>query len=293
MGRIKFVITASFWCMFAVSLLIKQSTAMYIYSLVMVIHEVAHYFAAKKLLYTCTKLQISAFGAVLYGEFDDMLPRHRLIVALAGPAINVLMAVLCVAFWWIVPTSYYYTADFCWANVTMAAINMLPAYPLDGGRVLTALLQSRISYAKSIAVVKNAALAIGGVLFAVFIISLFTKDNLFSLGMFAIFLSAGAFAKNEDATYRRMSLADNISLRTSIGMEKKTLVFSEDTPLSKVITKMAGNYWYCLEVVDDSLNVTARYDFCQLNKAILNNSADITLRQLGNVSKGEVAQRLR
>ncbi|PYX80920.1 MAG: peptidase M50 [Acidobacteria bacterium] len=71
-------------------------------------------------------------------------------VALAGPAVNILLALISAAviadvlpgaqLWtWPFLHSSNLLRSFVWTNIYLAALNLLPAYPLDGGRVLRAL----------------------------------------------------------------------------------------------------------------------------------------------------------
>ena len=64
------------------------------------------------------------------------------------------------------------------------------------------------------------------------------------------------------------------------GMEKKTLVFSQNNKLSDVAKRMQGNFLYCLEVVDDDMQVVARYSVTQLEELIIDTPLDATLNSL-------------
>lgn len=250
---------------------------MYFYTIAMLLHELAHYAVARKLMYRCSSIEISAFGAVLYGEFDDMYPSDRIAVALAGPIVNILLAVLCGAMWWWLPESYYYTELFCMANISMALVNLLPAYPLDGGRVLTALLENKRSHTQSVTVAKNLSFVLGAVLFGVFLVGLVCGYPLFSMGTFALFVTAGAFADSK-TTYNRISIATNWRKYTTNGMEKKTIIFDQYTKLYKVLAKMRANFWYSIEIVDDNMSVVGVVDYVQLEYMIKNFSPQCTLR---------------
>ena len=176
MERVKLRIKPSFWLFITAAVLFKQGYFALNYAFAVILHELAHYFVANRLFYRCTQIQISIFGAVLYGDFQDVTPSHRIKIALAGPAANVILAVICLALWWIVPDSYYYSENFFTANVSMACVNMLPCYPLDGGRALTGILERRFGD-KTIEIAKKITVVLSLVLFGVFIYSLIVGAN--------------------------------------------------------------------------------------------------------------------
>ena len=248
------------------------------YSFAVVLHEIAHYVVASKLFYHCKEIQLGIFGAVLYGDFQDVAGADRVKIALAGPLANVALCLVCLALWWIVPDSYFFTESFFTANATMACVNMLPCYPLDGGRVLTGALEAKLGK-KALSVTKKLTVGVSVTAFGVFAISLFTGDNLFSLGLFAVGLFSGIFAQDKEF-YVRTSLAVNKSRFLKKGMEKKTLVFSQKNRLSDVAKRMQGNFLYCLEVVDDDMEVVARYSVAQLEQLVLETELSTPLCEL-------------
>ena len=278
MERVKLRIKPSFWLFITAAVLFKQGYFALNYAFAVILHELAHYFVANRLFYRCTQIQISIFGAVLYGDFEDVTPSHRIKIALAGPAANVILAVICLALWWIVPDSYYYSENFFTANVSMACVNMLPCYPLDGGRALTGVLEHKLGD-KALNVTKKLTVVLSLLCFGVFIYSLFTRDNLFSLGLFAVCLFCGIFA-NGKTCYVRTTLAQSRRRFLKRGMEKKTLVFSESNLLSDVAKRMQGNFLYCLEVVDVNMEVVSRYSVAQLEQLVVTTSLNTPLKDL-------------
>ena len=279
MDRVKIRIKASFWLFLVVAVVFKQGYFATMYSFAVILHETAHYVVASKLFYHCQEIQLGIFGAVLYGEFQDVQGSDSVKIALAGPLSNVVMCLMCLALWWIAPDSYYFSEAFFTANATMACVNMLPCYPLDGGRVLTGVLEGRLGQ-KSLAVTKKLTIAVSIVAFAVFCVSLFTGDNLFSLGLFAIGLFSGIFSQGKEQFYVRSSLTVSRTRFLRKGMEKKTLVFNKNNKLSDVLKRMQGNFLYCLEVVDDDMEVVAHYSVAQLEQLVLETDLNTPLGHL-------------
>lgn len=281
MERVKLKVKPSFCVFIATAVLFRQGFFALNYALAVVLHESAHYLVANRLFYHCKEIQVSIFGAVLYGDFADVTPRDRIKIALAGPLCNLVLATACLAVWWIAPTTYYFSENFFTANISMACVNMLPCYPLDGGRAFCGVLESKLGK-NAIELTKKLTVIISVALFGVFLYSLFVKANLFSLGLFAIFLFCGTFDKGNEC-YVKTTFAQNRQRFLKRGMEKKTLVFYSENKLSDVAKRMQGNFLYCLEVVDSNMEVLSRYSVAQLEQLVITVPLDTPLCDLKNV----------
>ena len=96
--NVGFVIRPSFWLLAVVSFLAKSGWLFVLYTASVLIHEFAHFFIAKKCGYNCKNVSLSAFGAVLYGDFDDVDPASAVKIAVAGPLANIILAISVIAF---------------------------------------------------------------------------------------------------------------------------------------------------------------------------------------------------
>lgn len=118
---------------------------------IVLIHELGHLTAAKGFGWRIQEVQLLPFGGVLIvDELGTTSTREELIVALAGPLQHVwmiLMALLMKSFdlgsdnWW----DY-----FIEANLMIGLFNLIPAMPLDGGKVMQCLLGYIMSYHNAI-----------------------------------------------------------------------------------------------------------------------------------------------
>lgn len=111
--------------------------------LLVLIHETAHLAAAGKFGIRAREVELFPFGGV--ARIDGMLeisPRTEIIVSLAGPCSNFL---LCLAglYFWPYLSQWPLGVLFVEANLMLGVFNLLPALPLDGGRVARSLLAKR------------------------------------------------------------------------------------------------------------------------------------------------------
>jgi stage IV sporulation protein FB len=114
---------------------------------IVLIHELGHVAAAKHFGWRVTEVQLLPFGGVAEVDESGNVPaRQEFWVALAGPLQNAWM----IGFAWAMKT--WGGGDPAWwdyfmeANVWIGGFNLLPVLPLDGGKMLLALLSYPVSY---------------------------------------------------------------------------------------------------------------------------------------------------
>lgn len=283
MERIKFKIDISFWLFILISILLKRGYFAAMYSIVVVLHEMAHYVVANKLFYHCREIRLGIFGAVLYGDFEDVEKSAEIKIAAAGPLVNICLCLLSLAAWWLYPDSYAFTQDFCEANLSMAAVNLLPCYPLDGGRIFTAVLQKRYSRVVAIGITKKITIGVSVWLFVVFMLTLATGSVFFNVGTFAVCLFVGVFAQSGGECYVKSAVMNHKRKLLKKGMEKKTLVFEQNNTVGNVAKRMQGNYLFCLDVVNEDMVTVRRFSIAELEHIVISYSPDTVLSQIPSI----------
>jgi Zn-dependent protease/CBS domain-containing protein len=168
--------------------------------LCVLLHELGHVFAARRYGVQTRDVTLWPFGGIASMERMPEKPSQELIVALAGPAVNVVIAAALLL--WIGPQlnpenltqienpAVSLAAKVAGANIILVVFNMIPAFPMDGGRVLRALLAMRMGNARA----TELAATIGqgfAVLFGV--VGIFYNPMLIIIAVF-IFLAASGEA---------------------------------------------------------------------------------------------------
>ncbi len=137
------------------------------------LHEFGHIFAARHYRIPTPDILLTPIGGVARIARMPEKPIEELVVALAGPAVTV--AIILVLGLWLAITGHLDQAltpafvegpllqAILWTNVVLLAFNMIPAFPMDGGRVLRAGLSSRLGLVRGtqIAARVGQALALG------------------------------------------------------------------------------------------------------------------------------------
>ncbi len=170
-----------------------------------VLHEYGHALTARRYGIVTKNITLLPIGGVANLEKMPEKPIQELWVALAGPAVNVLIAIALLIYFQVVggfPSVESFTGEINGANflfnllvvnLVLAIFNMIPAFPMDGGRVLRALLAMRYGRGQA----TNIAAKIGQFLAIVFVfLGFFYNFWWIFIGLF-IFLGAGAEANFE------------------------------------------------------------------------------------------------
>lgn len=206
MGGINFSIHPLFFVLGFYYAATGQIFVFIIYTVVAVLHELGHSFVAAGAGYRLKKITLMPFGAVVSGKLDGMKLKDEIKIALAGPFINLAVGLLFVASWWIYPESYAFTDLAAEANFSMAIVNLLPIFPLDGGRVFSASLSLLMGDDKAFFICRIIGVVFALLLTALFIISAFNQINL-SLMFFSAFVLFGALSRHKENKYVKLYTA--------------------------------------------------------------------------------------
>ena len=166
-----------------------------------VLHELGHALAARHYGIQTRDITLLPIGGVARLERMPTKPLQEIAVALAGPAVNVVIAAALFAGLALsgqVSVSSLTTGSagmlitqLMWINLVLALFNLLPAFPLDGGRVFRAALSLALPYERATQIAAVVGQALGIALVA---LGLLSNWMLMLVGVF-VFLAAGAEAE--------------------------------------------------------------------------------------------------
>lgn len=161
-----------------------------------VLHELGHALTARRFGVATRDIVLLPIGGVARLERMPARPQQELLVAVAGPAVNVVIAVVLVLLMVLAGRSTALAAlgdglleTLLLVNVVMVLFNMIPAFPMDGGRVLRALLGLRLSFLQATRIAAGVGQGAAVILGAV---GLFFFHNwVLTLAALFVFLAAG------------------------------------------------------------------------------------------------------
>lgn len=109
------------------------------------LHELGHALVARRWGVSTRHILLTPLGGIASLEGMPRAPRAELQVALAGPAVNLVLAAMLALVGSTTGASVFGLVDaLMWANLSLALFNLIPAFPMDGGRALRAILAGRI-----------------------------------------------------------------------------------------------------------------------------------------------------
>ena len=195
------------------------------------LHELAHRATAIQLGYSPEKISYGLFGGVLHLREGFIQPVDELLIHLSGPFFNIVAAFLLYAFY-----QYY---DYPWfepmilANIILAIYNLMPFFPLDGGKIVDLYLAIFLGYGRSQNISRFFSL-----LFTVFLFLL--GIYLVQYNVLNLFLSALAvnlyIARRQDNSFIFYKITRNIEDGIKNGNEK-IVVCREDMKAIKIIER--------------------------------------------------------
>jgi Zn-dependent protease/CBS domain-containing protein len=259
---------------------------------IVVLHELGHSVVAQHYGVSVKQIVLLPIGGVAQLGSIPEKPRQELAIAIAGPLVNFGLAILMVVMGLVFGQSVGLTSlstmfnglqsfnlptllGYVFAsNLFLAVFNLLPAFPMDGGRVLRALLATRMPYARATAT----AVTIGQSLAWLVGLWGFLQGNFFLI-LIAVFVYVGAGQEGQSVQLRSalggltveqaysrnaMSLAPQATLREAVELTLNT--FQSDFPIC------------------DGERLVGLLTYSQLIKGIDKHGPDIPLSQVMLVS---------
>lgn len=222
-----------------------------------VLHELGHALTARRYDVPTRDITIYPIGGVARLQRIPEEPMKEFWIAVAGPAVNVVIAAVLGAV--IIATGDTFMprafigpeemtsggsilATLMWINAALVGFNLLPAFPMDGGRVLRALLATQMDYARATQLAANVGQGMA-ILFGLLGLIIFNPILLF----IAVFVFFGARQESQQAMMR--SLTRGVPVRQAMLTRFATL--HPDDTLDDAIEELLAGSDQDFPVVED------------------------------------------
>lgn len=274
----RFRINLLFFPLLATSILgnyYREFLAAYLCAL---LHELGHAAAARCLGVSFLYIEIQPFGMCIKLNTDKLkAPWQEILIAAAGPLVSLCLALA--APYLPLPCSDMY---FYCCNISMAAINLLPALPLDGGRILKGALSYRFGSVRAYNMTVSVSKLPIMLLLLLSVYGLITMRFNLSLILISAFLLS-------NLTYEQNNISRS-ALREIIGSREKlastnmlktgVLTARADTPARHILRELNISRFHIVNVTDKNGKILRTLSETQLLDAMSEKGVRITLADI-------------
>jgi Zn-dependent protease/CBS domain-containing protein len=241
------------------------------------LHELGHSYVAKKHGSNINNITLFLFGGVSSMEEIPKDPKTELKMAVAGPAVSLLIGSTLIIIHEIFRQDSLFQDSPCmrliwlvgFLNIVLCFFNMIPAFPMDGGRVLRAWLAGRMPYIKA----TRTAAGIGK-MFAIFMGFLgFFFNILLTLIAFFIYIGASEEEKSTEVTV----ILEGVKVRDIMSKEVRTV--SMETTVEELLDMMFKYKHMGYPVVDGS-HVKGIVTFTDVQKVAREDRKNVKVSQI-------------
>ncbi|WP_367649417.1 M50 family metallopeptidase [Paenibacillus sp. NEAU-GSW1] len=225
--------------------------------LIVLVHEAGHLMTAKSFGWTIREVKLLPFGGVV--EVDDAsgLPAgQEAMVAIAGPLQNLWMGL---AAWGCGQLGWWDAewAAYVWkANVMIGLFNLLPIYPLDGGKLLQAAFSYSFNYFAMMKWTSRISIALSGLMVIVSLLAAIGPEggiqlNLLAIGIFLV-LSNWTYYRNIPYLFVRFLMhRDRVAARSAArGNDASPLFVSGQQPIGAVVRMLWREQYHHIYVIE-------------------------------------------
>jgi stage IV sporulation protein FB len=225
---------------------------------IVVIHELGHICVAASLGYRVRDMELLPFGGVARLEHGTLgwSPRDETAIAIAGPLNNIFLVMVAVLMYQMHFWNESMTVFFIKGNLMIAFFNLIPAFPLDGGRILRAALSRTEGYKKATEVAVAMSFVFSAILVLTGVLALAAGQLNVGVMVLGVFLALSALQA------RRQLRFDAVRFLDAKRRQKKTapqpasvLAASSRISVADVIHRFGPDTYHIVYVLDDNENV--------------------------------------
>lgn len=221
------------------------------------LHEISHIVVAKKNGCKFNNFKIHIYGtSAEFINIDELSKKEKIQIYLAGPCMN--LAIACIFFFVGLIINNSMVDKIININLNLLLFNVLPAYPLDGSRVLEIILSEKILYKEVTDIISKISYMIALGLIAIFlIIFIYNKGINISLIIAAIIIYLITIGEKKSAKYILMGnifVKRNKLLRNKY-IENKSISVYYKMGLANAMAIIDKNRFNSFYVLDDDLRL--------------------------------------
>lgn len=224
--------------------------------LVVMLHEAVHYFTAVCFGFSGFDMKILPIGTVLrLKDLDEASPKEDLIISLAGPVSNFLLALT--AYFINIGVNEPHINLFINSNLALGLFNLMPAFPLDGGRIMRDILNLRTIYRRANELTIKISIVTGFLMIGCFIFFALLGSVNYNMGVIGAFVVISSYKEKERIAYIIMGdiIKKKIKFLNRKYIENKSISVYYKADLIGVLSLVDKNKYSIFTVLDDNMKV--------------------------------------
>lgn len=251
--------------------------------LIVILHEIAHGLTGRLLGLKIGEIELYPFGGVArFAEQLELEPYIERRLAWSGPAVNLALAGLGMIAHVRTGREPALLLFFIQANLTLGIFNLLPALPLDGGRLLRAYLTPRHGFRRATETAALSGQILAGLLCGAGLIGLYHRYYNLSLIAVAVFLFVAATREKQQAVYtflRSLGIKEHELFKRG-ALRGAQLIVLEETRLLEVFRLFMPQRYHYIRVLDRSQRCSAELSETALIRAAMQKGLDIPIKKI-------------
>ncbi len=248
--------------------------------LALALHEAAHVIVAAAFEQKIAAVELQPFGCVARMRNAELSPHAELCIAVAGPVVSFIAAGAAAAAAGMLPRTAFRMDAFLSFNATLALVNLLPALPLDGGRIVNALLKEHIGSTRAQKLMGGAGVVCGALMLLAGGVLLYFDTMNLTLWMMGLFLLVSAIGELRRTPDNRLGgvLRRGETMDRGEAMRVTELAVRPAMRAREALRLLQTNRFHVLRVIDPGSNRTiGEVDEAQLVMAIAREGLSVTV----------------
>ncbi|MBR4359005.1 MAG: hypothetical protein IKP32_00085 [Clostridia bacterium] len=238
--------------------------------LALLLHECGHFLMARWLCIPIAETEITPWGGVIRLDGAEAVPAgQRFLLALGGPLFSLLGCFLAAELHRL-GADFWFSRCFARMNLTMLLLNLLPALPLDGGRMLHAILSRWVSPIRLTRYLTVAGYAVGGLLCGLTVLFAFRGEMVLApcfAGLYLIY-AAGRESRHSVIRYMTGLIARRQQLDRGAVLPVEILAAGANTTSYQILSRLRPGYVHVVHVLSPDglrrIDTLDEKDLCDL-----------------------------